>query len=321
MNPVHPPYDLPEEIVDLLGDNSPESISELAAVWQMAGTCALNVETSTESKTRLRSKVMASVHSSSRSPVRLRPKKSDRPSLRLVFSRMTAMSAVAACLALIVVASFVFSPEITTVRVPAGTLVSQVALPDGSNVSLAAGSRLSFPSSFDSDARRVKSYGAAFFDVEPAAIPFEVETFDSVVRVLGTSFSVEAWPSNLEADSRVVVASGKVQVMSGESLSVLTPGQAIRSSVNKVEESVDVKLATSWRTGGLAYSNELLGNVLSDLERRFSIQLDAPASIRLRRISIQKQQASDAAEIIGDISATVGIRYRPIQGGYELYLQ
>jgi ferric-dicitrate binding protein FerR (iron transport regulator) len=244
--------------------------------------------------------------------------------MRLAFSRISSrldtFSAVAAALAVLVVASFVLSPEIMTVRVPSGTLVTQITLPDGSTASLSAGSRLSFPETFGSEVRPVTLHGTAFFDVEPSSVPFEVHTFDAVTRVLGTSFSVDAWPSNIEAASRVVVATGKVEVLSGELASILTPGQAVRTTSGAVETNVNVPLVTSWRTGGLSYSNELVGNVLADLERRYDIELDAPASIRLRRISIQKRQAADVAEVIGDISATVGIRYRPIQGGYELYL-
>lgn len=322
MNPARPSYNLPSEILDLLQDDSPESISELADVWNMVG--AQELKSDELQKARLRTELLTAIGPPTVRPSGIRSR-SDRPALRLVFARMSSYSAVAACLAILVVASFVFSPDITTVRVPAGTLVSQVTLPDGSTATLAAGSLLSWPTVFDSDVRRVKHHGTGFFDIEPSSIPFEVETFDAVTRVLGTSFSVESWPSNLEAASRVVVATGKVEVRAGESRSILTPGQSVRLSSGTdqliVDEDVNVALATSWRTGGLAYSNELLGNVLSDLERRYDVSLEAPASIRLRRISIQKQQAPDVSEVIGDISATVGIRYRAIQGGYELYLQ
>lgn len=318
MNPVHPPYDLPPEILDLIRNDRTESVSELADAWQLAvvhGTKPDELQ-----KARTRAEVMASIQTTPSSLRRQRPR-TDRPSFRLVFSRVSTISAVAACLAVLVLASFLFSPDITTVRVPAGTLVSQVALPDGSTATLAAGSLLSWPTVFDSDARRVQLHGTAFFDVEPSSTPFEVATFDAVTRVLGTSFSVESWPANIEAASRIVVATGKVEVRAGDRSSIVLPGQAVRTSTNEVEAGVNVQLATSWRTGGLAYSNELLGNVLADLERRYAIELNAPASIRLRRISIQKRQASDVAEVIGDISATVGIRYRAIQGGFELYLQ
>ncbi|MEQ9103631.1 MAG: FecR domain-containing protein [Rhodothermales bacterium] len=324
MKHLHPPYDLPEEILDLLRIDNPGIIPEIADVWHMVGTDAPVADSSR--KERVRAQVLASIQaSSSPAPPPVLRRRSERSPLRLAFSRMslqaTAHSVVAACLALLVVASFVMSPDIVTVRVPSGTLVSQVTLPDGSIASLSAGSLLSFPESFDSTTRRVTLHGAAFLDVEPSSVPFEVVTFDAVTRVLGTSFSVEAWPSNIEAASRVVVATGKVEVRSREQASILTPGQALRISSNTIETDVNVPLVTSWRTGGLSYSNELVGNVLADLERRYAIQLEAPASIRLRRISIQKRQASDVAEVIGDISATVGIRYRAIQGGYELYLQ
>jgi hypothetical protein len=77
----------------------------------------------------------------------------------------------------------------------------------------------------------------------------------------------------------------------------------------------------SWLEGGFAYSNEPVGNVLRDLERRYETRLQAPTSIRLRPISYWKNAAPDnLAEVLADISTTIGVRYRPTANGYEMYL-
>jgi hypothetical protein len=64
----------------------------------------------------------------------------------------------------------------------------------------------------------------------------------------------------------------------------------------------------------------LIGTILDDVERRFDIRVKAPASIRLRPITIHRNQVDQASEFLGDIAATISVRYRPTANGFELYL-
>lgn len=323
MKSHHKPYDLPLEVLNLLEERSPDDIPELVDVWNMVPV--QTPRSDARVKQRIRTAVAKEIQAKRMVSPRMARHRVTRPPLRLVVARLPRLTAVAACLLAAVTFSFLLAPDITTVRVPDGTLVAQVTLPDGSSATLSAGTLLSFPETFEGDVRRVKLHGMAFFDVEESGVPFEVSTFDAVTRVLGTTFSVNAWPGNLEASSRIVVASGRVEVRTASNSVVLDPGQmtTVVPETGVVDTPVETRIATalSWRTGGLSYSNELLGNVMTDLEHRYDMTLKAPASIRLRRISIQKTQAPDASEVIGDIAATIGIRYRAIHGGYELYLQ
>jgi len=247
--------------------------------------------------------------------------------LRLVAQHTFRFSSVAAALLVAVALAFLMGPEVHIQRADRGVAASVYTLPDGSTVTLAAGSRIAYDEDFgvDRDKRRtVRLRGRAYFDVEKTGAPFEVLTFNSATEVLGTTFSVEAWPGNMEAASDVVVSSGRVAMRSGDAVRELAPGDAARvvsgQDAPVALPDVNLERSLSWRTGGLAYENEPAGNVLLDLERRYGIVLSAPASIRLRRISYWKQHASDASEIIGDVAATVGVRYRPVKDGFELYL-
>ena len=65
-------------------------------------------------------------------------------------------------------------------------------LKDGSNIRLAENTVLSVDKNFNDDIRAVKLKGKAFFDVErDEKKPFVVYSKDAIVKVLGTSFSVE----------------------------------------------------------------------------------------------------------------------------------
>ncbi len=86
-----------------------------------------------------------------------------------------------------------------------------VQLPDGSQVTLKKGSRISFPATFGLHERSVFLVGEAFFDiVRRPKHPFLVYTNQLTTKVLGTSFTVRAYEGDKEA--KVIVRTGKVSV-------------------------------------------------------------------------------------------------------------
>lgn len=90
-------------------------------------------------------------------------------------------------------------------------VIIPVNLPDGSSVLLYPESTLTFDKSFDSETRNVTLEGKAFFEVtRNPDQPFLVFTNEMMTRVLGTSFTVEAYANH--PHFQVVVKTGKVTV-------------------------------------------------------------------------------------------------------------
>lgn len=84
-----------------------------------------------------------------------------------------------------------------------------VFLPDGSKVTLAKGTRISYNRLMNGKSREVTVSGEAFFDVVKNPVkPFYIYTRNMVVKVLGTSFRVTA----SEGKESVAVKTGKVSV-------------------------------------------------------------------------------------------------------------
>lgn len=104
-----------------------------------------------------------------------------------------------------------------TIRGTSETPVAAI-LPDGSEVFLSKGSRLSYTKNFNQDLREVSISGEAFFSVtsDPER-PFIVQTGEAKIRVTGTSFHVSAPVRN--DDVEVVVRSGKVLFYNSETYS------------------------------------------------------------------------------------------------------
>lgn len=83
---------------------------------------------------------------------------------------------------------------------------SKIYMPDGSQVWLNAGSRLTYDNNaFGRSLREVSLDGEAFFDVEKdREHPFVIHTRDMDVKVLGTSFNVKSYPNDSRSEATLV---------------------------------------------------------------------------------------------------------------------
>ncbi|MGA0557868.1 FecR family protein [Larkinella sp. VNQ87] len=86
-----------------------------------------------------------------------------------------------------------------------------VTLPDGSTLLLKTGGRVSYPKNFPGAIREVYLVGEAFFEVhKDPNKPFYVYAKGLVTKVLGTSFTIQAFENDKQV--KVVVKTGKVSV-------------------------------------------------------------------------------------------------------------
>lgn len=160
-----------------------------------------------------------------------------------------------------------------TLRVPKGAEYSLV-LGDGTHIWMNAGTELVYPVAFTGDIRKVRLSGEAYFEVaQDVHRPFIVETESVNVKVLGTSFDVNAY-----ADEPTVVTTlvtGKVQLTTivGNHCLLSPSEQAIVSKVDgqlKVRE-VNTSLYTAWRTGRFVFRDQTLKEIMRSLSRWYDI--------------------------------------------------
>lgn len=307
-------YHLPSEALEGLNEAQQRDVQDM---WDLCGAVA-PVTPVDQRKADVRAHLMSAIQEE-------RARVESRPTMRLVRSselfasvsyRVASIAA-----ALVVGLSVILSPDADHYRAAPGEIAERVSLSDGSEVLLAAGSRLSVPGSFGSKDRTVVLHGEAFFDVEPSALPFVVKTADARTTVLGTSFNVRSWPGSMAEATEVIVESGRVAVANETIEAVVEPGEAVTVSplaLTPVETSPSYRLA--WRNGGFSYDNVMIGTIIDDVERRFDVRVKAPASIRLRPVTIHRNEVTDAAEFLGDIAATISVRYRATANGFEMYL-
>jgi RNA polymerase sigma factor (sigma-70 family) len=154
----------------------------------------------------------------------------------------------------------------------------QRSLPDGSELTLDALSRIDVDFSADVRALRLHA-GAAFFAVQrDAARPFVVQALGAKVTVLGTRFGVEIDGGRNIA---VQVESGLVRVEAHGQTTELSAGQSLRVEPDNVVRT-QVTSPASWRTGELDFDNVPLGQALARVERYSPAPLHAtPAAAGL----------------------------------------
>lgn len=162
------------------------------------------------------------------------------------------------------------------------TVSSFNSLPDGSNVVLNANTRLNFPEEFKKDVREVSIFGEAFFEVSPdPEKPFIIHASGLDIKVLGTSFNVEAYPGNDYV--KVTVNTGRVLVYPSATPSgqeekagkFLTAGEIATYSQKSgilfkgVNDDLNV---LSWKTGVLTFKETRLADVFKAFEEKYQKQ-------------------------------------------------
>lgn len=170
-----------------------------------------------------------------------------------------------------------------------------VKLPDGSEVTLNANSRLSFSASWDTDKpREVWLEGEAYFRVQEkkatGQAKFSVHASQITVEVLGTVFNVK----DRHKRAQVVLESGKVHLLveqPGKTRQAITMKPGELAEVEAGNESVklrpiDTRFYTAWQINKLIFDKTSLSEIATQLEDTYGYTIVfADAGIANKRFS------------------------------------
>jgi ferric-dicitrate binding protein FerR (iron transport regulator) len=183
-------------------------------------------------------------------------------------------------------------------------------LPDGSEVTLNTGSKLIFPSKFKGDFRSVTLEGDAFFTVTPDnSKPFIVEAGRAIVKVLGTSFYLNA--KSGQPDIVVTVSSGKVLFGSDSEEVILTAGEkgifdkekgTLVKQVNRDENFI------SWKTRKLVFHAERLETVFRKIGQTYgtTLKITSPEILDCRLTATFDNQSLE--NVLETLKATFNLK-------------
>jgi ferric-dicitrate binding protein FerR (iron transport regulator) len=192
--------------------------------------------------------------------------------------------------------------------VPLGSRV-QFSLPDGTAVTLNAGSKLKYDNRFGITERVVHLEGEGYFKVaKDASKPFTVKTQYLNVFALGTEFDVKAYPDDKTIETTLVEGSIEIKSITDKKnaeVHVLKPNQKLtffkkdstivdettpinEKTENKnqpvheqklvsiprlVTEDVNIEPVISWKENRWIFEKQSLSQIAVDLERKFDVQI------------------------------------------------
>lgn len=155
----------------------------------------------------------------------------------------------------------------------------KITLCDGTEIWLNSGTKVIYPSRFESNTRNIFVDGEIYADVtSDKGRPFIVATSEINVKVHGTQFCVKAFAQMQNVEVALINGSVTVGDNSNEVFSrTLKPGELIRYNHRfGTVEQYDINPETfgSWKNNrNLRFINESLEEIAEELERHFDVEI------------------------------------------------
>ncbi|MGN7821424.1 FecR domain-containing protein [Chitinophaga sp. 22536] len=189
----------------------------------------------------------------------------------------------------------------------------RLLLQDGTRVWLNAASSVRFPVAFNGNARTVEISGEAYFEVAPQVNkPFIVKAGNMQVNVLGTHFTVSAYPD--ENQVRTTLATGKVAVTAGNNTLQLSPGQQSvlpKGSDAFTLRTVDTEQEMAWKDGRFIFNGNIR-DIMPQLERWYDIQVEYEGNISNQAFIGDISRNENLSEVLKILELTGNIHFRSV---------
>lgn len=163
--------------------------------------------------------------------------------------------------------------SIETVAIETTNFTTEKILPDGSVITLNKNSKLTYSTDFQGDTREVSLEGEAFFDIKrDEKKPFIIHAKDTEIKVLGTSFNVNAYNDAV----KVSVETGKVSFKKKKIEQTLTKGEEAEWIAEKdtiVKRLIIDKNTIAYKTHVYVFEDKSLDEILKVLSEGYQVPI------------------------------------------------
>lgn len=186
----------------------------------------------------------------------------------------------------------------------------QVVLADGTRVWLNADSKLTFPQRFAKSKREVTLVGEAYFEVaKNKNHPFIVLTAGQEIAVLGTSFNVSAYESQLSEQTTLV--EGEIRVATPQRTQQLSPGEQALITSNEIAVSrVDTTPFVAWKSGFIAFNEETLEHIMGEISRWYDVDVHFEEVDRQLRFGGTVSRYANVSEVLRRLELTGQVHFK-----------
>ncbi len=194
--------------------------------------------------------------------------------------------------------------------------VSIIEFADGTKVWLNSGSQLSYHE--NEKHRSAELTGEAYFEINHKDdSPFLLEANQIIIRDLGTTFNVKAYPEDKLIETSLV--EGKADILSndGNVLTALNPGDCAVYNVEK--NSVEIvpvtrNVMSAWRDGKFVIRDQRLEDIFSELSRWYDIQFEFENNEHKNfRYTGTIKKSTTAQQVLKMLKLTANFNYRIIE--------
>jgi transmembrane sensor len=196
--------------------------------------------------------------------------------------------------------------KIITLTTPRGGYYEAV-LPDGTKVWLNAASSIQFPSKFPDNNRSVIVTGEVYLEVaQNHQAPFSVGAGNTNVRVLGTSFNINAYDNEPVVKTTLVQGSVRVAAEGANNGAVvLRPGQQAVSAGNGIVTNVetpDLSGILAWKNGFISFDNTDFKTVMRQLERWYDIKVEYTGAVPTVKLNGELDRQVPLTDVLNYLS-------------------
>lgn len=193
---------------------------------------------------------------------------------------------------------------------------AELRLADGTRITLAPASTIRYPGAARARLRDVTLQGEAFFSVaHDAAEPFLVYANGAVIRDVGTTFDVRAYPG--DSGTRVVVTEGRVALQTPGASSAPHEARILEAGeLGRVDERgmvgvhrVDPQRYTAWVQGRLVFDESPIAEVAGQVARWYGTPVViGDSSLASRDFTGTFEDGESLPDVLAVVAAAVHAR-------------
>lgn len=153
---------------------------------------------------------------------------------------------------------------------------TEVLLPDGTLVFLNSQSSLNFPTNFKgAKERKVTLTGEGYFEVTKNKLqPFIVASNQQRVKVLGTTFNINAYADEPHTATTLLEGSVNITNTNSQQNATLSPGQQAIISTQQLDvKTVETDDVVAWKNGYFMFNNETLSTILNRVSKWYDVDV------------------------------------------------